>query len=135
MAKITGVGAALNIGTADDEGVTAPGVDTFTAIGGVTSISGPSGDKGETEVTDLADTARDYLAILPDNGEVGFAFFHDETEATQTTIWGDFNDGSTTHKRNYQITLSDGTVIDFKGYVKSMSYAGIGLDEGVRVDG
>lgn len=135
MSKITGVGAALKIGTADDEGATAPGSDTFTAVGGITGFDGPQGDKGETEVTDLADTARDYLATLPDNGVINFAFFHDEDEATQTTVWGDYNDGATTHKRNWQITFSDGTVLDVKGYVKSLSYAGVGLDEGVRVDG
>lgn len=138
MAKITGAGAALAIGTADDAGATAPGSDTFTDIGNVRSFTGPNGEKTDVDVTDLASTAREFLGGLPDNGEVSFQGWHNESEATQTTLWGDYNDATDSHVRNYQITFSDGTVLDFKGYVKALAHnadpdGGVELNGSVRV--
>lgn len=140
MAKISGALATLKIGTADDAGATAPGSDTFTSIGGVRSYTGPGGEKPEIDVTDLASTAKEFIAGLPDNGEVAFDGFHDETEATQTTLWADYNDASDSHVRNYQITFSDGTSYDFKGFIKSLTHnvaneEGIGLSGSIRVTG
>lgn len=140
MAKLTGAAAALQIGTADDAGATAPGSDTFTTIGAVRSISGPSGDKGEVDVTDLASTGREFLASIPDYGEVQFTGWHDETEATQTTLWADFVDQSDSHIRNYRITLNDGTSYDFNAYIKSLAHNvefenGIELNGSVRITG
>lgn len=140
MAKITGAGATLEIGTADDGGATAPGSDTFTAIGAVRSFTGPGGDKPEIDVTDLASTGKEYLGGIPDNGEVTFQGWHDESEATQTTIWADYNDATDQHIRNYQITFSDGTSYDFKAFIKSLSHnveneGGIELNGSLRVTG
>lgn len=140
MAKLTGASATLQIGTADDAGATAPGVDTFTTIGAVRSISGPSGDKGEVDVTDLASTGREFLASIPDYGEVQFTGWHDENEATQTTLWADFVDQSNSHIRNYRITFNDGTSYDFNAYIKALSHNvefenGIELNGSVRISG
>ena len=140
MAKLTGVAATLKIGTADDGGVTAPGVDTFTAIGNVRSISGPSGSKPEIDVTDLASAGKEYLAGIPDYGQVNFTGFHNEDEATQTTLWADFVDSTDTHIRNYQITFNDGTVYDFQGFIQDLAHSvesegGIELNGAVRVSG
>jgi len=140
MAKLTGAGATLEIGTADDAGVTVPGSDTFTAIGGVKSFSGPSGDKGEVDVTDLASTGKEYLGGIPDYGEVAFQGWHDVAQATQTTLWTDFNDSTDTHIRNYKVTFDDGAEYDFNGYIKSLSHTvdpegGIELNGSVRVSG
>ena len=140
MAKLTGVSATLTIGTADDAGVTLPAVDTFTAIGAVRTISGPSGSKPEIDVTDLASAGKEYLGGIPDYGQVNFTGFHDEAEATQTTVWGDFNDASDTHIRNYQITFNDGTIYDFNGFVQELSHnvdseAGIEWSGAIRVSG
>lgn len=134
MAKITGAGAQLLIGTADDGGATAPGSDTFTAVGAVRTVSGPSGDKGEVDVSDLASTGREYLANLPDNGELTFTAWHDETETTQTTLWADFNDAADSHIRNWQISFSDGTVYDFQGYVKTLGHS-VELEQGIELNG
>ena len=140
MAKLTGVSATLKIGTADDAGVTLPAADTFTAIGAVRTISGPSGSKPEIDVTDLASVGKEYLGGIPDYGQVNFTGFHDEDEATQTTVWGDFNDATDTHIRNYQITFNDGTVYDFNGFVQELSHnvdseAGIEWSGAIRVSG
>lgn len=140
MAKLTGVAATLKIGTADDGGVTAPGSDTFSAIGNVRSISGPSGSKPEIDVTDLASAGKEYLAGIPDYGQVNFTGFHNEDEATQTTLWADFVDSTDTHIRNYQITFNDGTVYDFQGFIQDLAHSvesegGIELNGAVRVSG
>ena len=140
MAKLTGAGAQLLIGTADDGGVTLPASDTFTAIGNVRTISGPSGDKGEVDVSDLASQGREYLGNLPDNGEVGFTAWHNEEQATQTTLWADYNDATDSHIRNYRITFADGTSYTFLAYIKTLSHGveledGIGLEGSLRVSG
>lgn len=134
MAKITGVGATLQIGTADDGGSTAAGSDTFTTIGGVNSFSGPTGDKGEAEVTDLGSSGREFLATIPDYGEVSFTGFHDVAQATQNTLWADFTDADDTHIRNYRITFTDSSSFDFQGYVKTLSNSAE-IDSGVPFNG
>lgn len=134
MSKLTGASAALQIGTADDGGATAAGSDTFTTIGAVRSISGPSGDKGEVDVTDLASTGREFLASIPDYGEVQFTGWHDEDEATQTTLWTDFVDQSDSHIRNYRITLNDGSQYDFQGYIKALAH-NVEFENGVELNG
>ncbi len=140
MAKLTGVSATLKIGTADDGGATASGSETFTDIGAVRTISGPSGSKPEIDVTDLASSGKEFLAGIPDYGQVNFTGFHDETEATQTTVWGDFNDATSSHIRNYQITFNDGTIYNFQGFIQELSHnveseSGIEWNGAVRVSG
>lgn len=140
MSKLTGAGATLKIGTADDGGVTVPGSDTFTAIGNVRTISGPSGSKPEIDVSDLASAGKEFLAGIPDYGQVNFTGWHNEDEATQTTLWADFVDATDSHIRNYQITFNDGTVYDFLGFIQDLAHNaesenGIELNGAVRVSG
>lgn len=140
MPKVTGAAATLEVGAADDGGVTVPGSDTFTAVGGIANYSGPSGSKPEVDVTELASTGKEYLGGIPDYGQVTFSGFHNEDEAQQTTLWTDFVDAADTHIRNYQLTFNDGTVYDFQGFIQELSHAidpenGIELSGAVRVSG
>lgn len=135
MAKITGAAAELQIGAADDGGATAAGGDTFDAIGGVRSISGPNGEKPEIDVTELASTGKEYLGGIPDYGQVQFQGWHNENEAEQTTVWGDFLDASDQHIRNYKIVFNDGTEYVFQGFVQALEHTGIENEAGVEFNG
>jgi len=135
MAKITGAGAELQIGAADDGGATAAGTDSFTAVGNVRSITGPSGEKVEIDVTDNASSGKEFLGGKPDLGEVQFQAWHNESQATQDTLWTDFLDAADQHIRNWKIVLSDGVEYTFQGFVKSLAHGGIEESSGVELNG
>lgn len=125
MAKYMSQGTTLAIGAAvgNQASLPVPGSDTFTVIGQVESISGPSLEKSNVDVTDLASTAKEFLSDLPEPGSLDFSIFLDGGDTMHQTLFADA--AAQARFRNVQITLNDGgttpTVFDMVAEVLSFS--------------
>jgi len=86
----------------------------FSDIANVTGISGPDGQSPEIDVTNFADTARRFLAGLPDNGSVSADINWSSDENTNTTLYQLYQSGAT---RQYRIVLSNGDYFEFNAVV------------------
>lgn len=105
--------------------------EVFTEVGQVISISGPDGSTGETDVTNLASTIKEFVPSLPDMGSVACeaSWDHATTANNHAAINTAFLAQATKH---WQIRLSDSprTVIDFQGFPNAFSTS-IGVDDKV----
>lgn len=98
---------------------------SFTNIAGVESISGPTGDKPEIDATALADTASEFLAGLPDFGEMTLTVMDDPADAGNARLLTRFNASNVTD--NFRIILpfnGTGNTLAFNGFMKGWAYAG-----------
>lgn len=116
-AAISGYGTLLKRG---DGG--AP--ETFNTVGEVRSISGPSMETDEADVTTHSSAAagafREFILTLIDAGSVEFDINYVPADATHIGLRNDFL-GRT--KRNWQIILPGSIqTISFSGYVKTMPF-------------
>ena len=59
---------------------------TYVTISERTSISGPSWEVRTTEVTHLDSSAAQYLATIPDGGEVSCEFFYDPDNSSHSAL-------------------------------------------------
>lgn len=87
---------------------------TFSDIANVTGINGPDGQSPEIDVTNFADTARRFLAGLPDNGSVSADINWSSAETTNTTLYALYQSGAT---RQYRIVLSSSDYFEFNAVV------------------
>lgn len=80
--------------------------NAYEQIGQVVSIGGPSGSTGETDVTNLSSTAKEFIPSLPDYGDVSLEVVWDPatTSTNHADVWDDFGNQTT---GTYQIRLSD----------------------------
>lgn len=127
MPKYMSQGSTLALGAAVGEQSTlpAPGADTFNTLGQIESISGPSLEKANVDVTDLASVAKEFLADLPEPGTLEFSIFLDGADAQHQNLFADAS--AQARFRNVQITLNDHatpasrSVLDFVAEVTSYS--------------
>lgn len=96
--------------------------ETFSTIAEVRSISGPSMETDEAEVTTHSSAAagayREFILTLIDAGSIEFEINYVPSDATHIGVRNDFLNRT---KRNYQIVLPGNVqTISFTGYVKSM---------------
>lgn len=107
----------------------------FIAVGNLESIGVPGPTKGEVEVTDLDSSAREFLATLPDNGELAFNGFFNEADAGQDLLFADANDPDAP-VRAFRIDFVRQDVrFEFDGFVKSFVPTAPGPDEAHGFDG
>lgn len=106
--------------------------ETFTAICGITSISGPSGSSSIIDVTDLCSTAKEKRLGLKDEGEITLSINYNPSDAGHTILRTDFSSGDV---RNYQIVFTDTTPTtwDFAAYVNGFSISGA-VDDVVKAE-
>lgn len=108
---------------------------TYIAVGNLNSIGVPGPTKGEVEVTDFDSTAREYLATLPDNGEISFSGYFNEADAGQDFLFEDANDPAAPD-RNFRIEFPrQGVEFEFAGFVKSFVPTAPGPDDAYGFDG
>lgn len=92
--------------------------EVFTALAEINSISGPSNDTQEIEVTSLDSTDgwREYILGFKDGGELTFEM--NFTYAAYSILFGDWDDRVAV---NFQLVLSDtgATTFSFAALVKS----------------
>lgn len=114
-------GLTFGVGAATDAPTTAPGADTFTLVTEVVSVSGPGGERAEIDVTPLEETgAKRFIADIADAGSLEIGLNFDGANAQHQLLQGDFYT-TPANTRNFQITLSDTTVVDIVGEVTQFS--------------
>ncbi len=116
-AAISGYGTLLKRGDGGSP-------ETFTTVGEVRSISGPSMETDEADVTTHSSAAagafKEFILTLIDAGSVEFETNYVPGDATHIGIRTDFLART---KRNWQIVLPGSIqTISFSGYVKSMPF-------------
>lgn len=77
----------------------------WTTIKGVEGFQGPTGSKPQIDVTAIDDTARQFVADIPDYGNITFTLFWDASEATHAQLFSGF--GTTNSRDYFKITPSD----------------------------
>jgi hypothetical protein len=77
----------------------------FQSIPGAEGIDGPTGSKEQIEVTALKDTAKKFVAGLPDYGEVTFNLFWDPADSTHQYLLTSYQTANKTEK--WKIIASD----------------------------
>ena len=104
--------------------------NVYTSIAGVVSCSGPSGSRQVIDVTTLASTGREKQVGIPDYGQVTFELIYDGDQATNTSLYDDFQNGTL---RDFQLVFSDSPeeIFSFAAYVLAYSYTA-NIDDVVR---
>lgn len=112
---ITAQGSTLSIG------------GTPTPIENVISFSGFDGEAAEIDVTNLASTAKEFLAGLSDPGSFSFEFHPNFLSATagQDALRSAALSGAVT---DFELELSDGVKIDFQATVRNALSSSGGVD-------
>ncbi len=89
----------------------------FATIKGVEGFQGPTGSKGQIDVTAIDDTAKQFVADLPDYGTVTFTLFWDPDEGIHDELKTAFDTVNSTD--NFKIVPSDdsGLEVTFTGEV------------------
>lgn len=97
--------------------------ETFTTVPEVRSISGPSTETDEAEVTTHSSAAagayREYILTLIDAGSIEFDINYVPSNVVHQGVLTDFQNRT---KRNWQLVLpGNAQTISFTGYVKTFS--------------
>jgi len=116
-AAISGYGTLLKRGDGGSP-------ETFSTVGEVRSISGPSMETDEIDVTTHSSAAagafKEFIMGLIDAGSVEFDTNYVPSDGTHIGLRNDFLNRT---KRNWQIVLPGAIqTISFAGYVKSMPF-------------
>ncbi len=103
----------------------------YTAVGSVTSISGPSSTRGEIDVTTMDSTAKEFNLALLDHGTVECGLVYDERNTQHAALRTDFVANTV---RDWKITDagSPQAVYTFQGRIQSLPLD-FSTDEVVRV--
>lgn len=103
-----GTAVSLNTGTTE--------VPVLTPIKNVYEFSGFSGAASDIDVTDLSSTAKEYRAGLQDWDTVTMSININMAETSHQALLAAKKSGAV---KDFTATLSDGTTIEFSGYVKN----------------
>jgi len=131
-------------------GVDKTGGGTYTLIGQILSIDGPSSEVGQVETTHLLSTWKNYRATLPDGGEVAFEVEFDPTDTGTGTGAGGHGylkqlaaTGGVPATKNWQITYptTPPTTENFAGFLTKFGRSAAGPEDvlkasaSIKVDG
>lgn len=106
--------------------------ESFTTIGDVLSIGGPSGTAAEIDTTHLGSAAREFLIGLRDEGSVSLECNYDPDSTQHQDLLSDRDNEAL---RQYRITLTDTTPLTwtFFAYV-SEAQLQVSIDEAVKIN-
>jgi hypothetical protein len=127
MAKTQTLGTVLRVETDTP--------DSFVPVGNLTRIGVPGPTKPEIDVTDFDSTAAEFLAGLPDNGELPFSGIFNYANQGQALMLADAHDPDAP-VRTFQIEFTRQNVeFTFEGWVKSFVPTAGGPNEAYTFDG
>lgn len=111
-------------GTLLKRGNGATPTEVFTTVAGVRSISGPSTETDEADVTTHSSAAqgayREFILTLIDAGSIEFDMNYDPDDTTHQGVRSDFTGRV---KRNWELVMPGAIeTISFSGYVKTFSF-------------
>jgi predicted secreted protein len=125
-------GAVAGVGTTFSR-ATPPANTVFVAIAEVNSISGPTMQRNQIDVTSLDSTGgyKEFIAGMKDSGEISLSM--NFTMGTWGTMKSDFDSNTA---RVYKIVLPDSTAttFQFSGLVTACPFAAITPDEKITCD-
>jgi hypothetical protein len=101
---------------------------TYTAVKNLKDFSGFDGSASDIDITNLDSTAKEFRAGLVDNGQFTVNLDLDNSDAGQLAVRAAQVAGIT---KNFKLTLPNGNVASFSGYVKKFGAAG-GVDAVVK---
>lgn len=114
----------------------APGLGTTLSLGGtaiaqLVSVTPPSMENPTADVTHLGSTWREFVATIPDGGEISLNIEYDSAQATHATLASNFAAGTS---GTWVVTLADsgGTTIGFAGPITNFEWDEIVVDDVVR---
>ena len=124
MSSITTQGTVLSKGDSASPIV-------YSAVGSVTSISGPSSSRGEIDVTTMDSTAKEFNLSLLDHGTLEASIVFDERDTEHAALRTDFAANTV---RDWKITDAGSPQINytFQGRIQSLPLD-FSTDEVVRV--
>lgn len=129
---LTAVGTPFTVNAVADNSFS---IDVYRPISNLTNIGTPGPTKGETEVTDFDSLAREFLATLPDNGELPFSGNMVYTNEGQALMFADANDPNAP-SRTFRIDFTRQAVrFDFLAFVKSFRFTAGGVDDAYGYEG
>jgi hypothetical protein len=92
--------------------------ETYTNLGEVRSINGPSGSASVLDATNLSSTAKEKLMGLPDEGQITIEGNFDYDDSMQAAM---IAARAAQTSKNFKITYTDATYVTFAGYVTGWS--------------
>jgi hypothetical protein len=101
---------------------------TMTEVGQVNSIEGFNGQSTEIDTTHLRSTAKEFLIGLQDFGTVSLGLLLASGDAGQAKLRALKASAAI---GTFSLTLSDGTIAAFRGFVQSFSFGGLTPDGAV----
>lgn len=109
------------------------GSETFTLIAEITSLKGPSEKAPQLDATSFDSTAMEFIAGLPDNGELTGELLFVGSNAQQQGLRTDLRAGTL---RNFKLDLndhaSDPTVASFAAIVTQAPEVTAGVNQVVK---
>ena len=103
----------------------AGGPETFTAVGDVKAIRGPTGSGQVLDASDLDSTAREKKMGLPDEGQITLEGNWTGADAQQDQLR---TDRAAQTARNFEVLFSNSDLASFTGFVLEFS-VGAAVDE------
>jgi len=99
----------------------------FTDIANVVSLTPPSMEMGSTETTHLLSAWREFIANIPDGGEVQFTIEYDPTGSTHQQLFTSFSAGTT---ESWKVVFNDAgnAEVAFEGFVTGFSWDEVAVD-------
>ena len=81
--------------------------ETFTAVPGLTEISGVGQDNSLVDATDFDSQAKEYVLGLPDGVEINLTFNDDINASTSGQLDALIDDVTHRRKRNFRVEIHD----------------------------
>lgn len=99
----------------------------YTSIAQVVSVTPPQMEVGASETTHLLSEWREYIATIPDGGELTFNIEWDAAASTHGTLFSKFKDGES---GEWKVILNDAgdTVVAFAGCITNFSPSELTVD-------
>lgn len=108
---------------------------SYLTVGNLTALGVPGPEKEEVDVTDLDSVAKEFLAGLPDNGEVPFSGFFNYANPGQALLLADAHDpDAPTRKFQIEFTRQDAE-FQFQAWVKSFKPEAPGPNDAYAFEG
>ncbi|MEZ5945217.1 MAG: phage tail tube protein [Planctomycetaceae bacterium] len=105
---------------------------TLTAVAQVISIDGPDSSVPEVETTHLGSSAKAYRpGEIPEAGSLDFSIYFDPSDTGHQELQTLAKTPSTV---SWQVTFSDGSTLDWEGFLTSFSLSGMEDESNLTAD-
>ncbi|WP_165068272.1 phage tail tube protein [Paludisphaera rhizosphaerae] len=105
---------------------------TYTALGQITSIDGPSSSVGSIETTNLSSTRKTYRPGIPDGGEISATIQMDPADANQVYLAG-LADAPVVKSWQVSFPTTPATLFTVDGFLTDFSPSAGGVEDVTEV--